>query len=94
MAKFLLDLGIEISCNRDIAIVILLIFPAFGPSSGIMTKKALDTSTQVFKLLKKQGMKVYKECITTNNNENLRDEFFGTPIIKQLWQKLAPEMKM
>ena len=39
-------------------------------------------------------MKVYKECLTTNNNESLRDEFFRTPIIKHVWQKLAPEMTL
>lgn len=74
--------------------MILLIFPAFGPSSGSESKKALDKTTKVYKLLKDQGMKVFKNTITTNNNEELRDIFFRAPIIKSIWQKLAPQMKL
>lgn len=45
VTQFLEDLGIEVSSKKEVAIVILLIFPAFGPSSGIDSKKNLDTST-------------------------------------------------
>jgi hypothetical protein len=48
----------------------------------------------VYKLLKDNGMRVYKECLTTNNNESLRDEFFRTPIIRQIWEKLAPKITL
>ena len=81
VTEFLEEMGIQVSTKKEIAIVILLIFPAFGPSSGNDTKKELDTSTKVYKLLKDQGMRVYKGAITTNNNEDLRDKFFTTPII-------------
>lgn len=83
--QFLMDLDIDVHSRKETAIVILLIFPAFGPSSGSFTVKGLDTSTKVYKLLKDHGMKVFKTAITTNNNEELRDEFFGTPIIKRIW---------
>lgn len=81
VTQFLEDLGIEVSSRKEVAIVILLIFPAFGPSSGISIKK-LNTKTEVYRLLKDQGMKVFKLAITTNNNESLRDQFFFTPIIQ------------
>ena len=34
VAEFLTSIDIEFSSEKDLAIAILLIFPAFGPSSG------------------------------------------------------------
>jgi hypothetical protein len=45
VSLFLNDLDVEPASKKEIAIVILLIFPAFGPSSGSESKKSLDTTT-------------------------------------------------
>jgi len=39
------DLGIDVTTKKEIAIVILLIFPAFGPSSTKEAKKNISKST-------------------------------------------------
>ncbi len=95
--QFLSYLDIHATTKKDIAIAILLIFPAFGPSTG--NKFEIKKTTEykdyaVYKLLKDEGMNVFKLSISSNNNEDLRDKFFKNPIIKQLWEKLAPQMKL
>ena len=84
--KFLTDYDISFSSEKEVAIAILMIFPAFGPSSGSNVKKEFNGKTKVFRLLGKKGMEVYKDAITINNNETLRDKFFETPIIKAIWR--------
>ena len=39
-------------------------------------------------------MEVYKGTITDFNNEELRDKFFMTPIVAQIWNKIAPMMTL
>jgi hypothetical protein len=39
-------------------------------------------------------MLVYKTGLTKNNSEELRDKFFLTPIIANIWRKLAPNMTL
>ena len=80
--------------DRELAIVILLICPAFGPSTTKVPEKPLNKNTKVFKLLRDEGMKIYKLSITDNNNLHLRDRFFKTPIIVRLWEKYAPLMTL
>ena len=76
-------LDIQFANDYDVAIAILLIYPAFGPSTGKKgeIKKPLDKQTKVYRELKDHGMDVYKLSITDNNNEDLRDVFFDTPIV-------------
>jgi hypothetical protein len=76
-------LDIRFANDYDVAVAILLIYPAFGPSTGRKgeIKKPLDKSTRVYRELKDHGMKIYKTSITRNNNEDLRDAFFNTPIV-------------
>ncbi len=59
--------------KRDVAITILLIYPAFGPSSSKVIKKGMDKSTKVYRILGDEGMEIYKNSITLKNNEKLRD---------------------
>lgn len=94
VGEFLTSLDISFTSKKELAIVILLVFPAFGPSSGSMTAKDLNTKTEVYRLLKNQGMRVFKTSITTNNNEGLRDQLFEEPIIQKLWKKLVPKMTL
>lgn len=92
---YLKMLGITDCTPYELAIVTLLIYPAFGPSSGPEPiKKGVDKTTWVYKLLKDEGMQVYKLSITKNNNQALRDKFFNTDIIQRLWNKLMPLMKL
>ena len=72
----------------------MLIFPAFGPSSGKESKKDINISTAVYQLLGDEGMHLFKTSITLKNNESVRNQFFGTPIIRQLWEKLTPKMTL
>ena len=80
--------------DQELAIVILLLCPAFGPSTTRVPEKPLNKNTKVFKLLKDEGMKIYKLSISGNNNMDLRDRFFKTPIIVRLWEKYAPIMTL
>lgn len=93
--QFLSDLDIHPTTKRDTAIAILLIFPAFGPSTGKdIAKGDIYKKTTVYNLLQDEGMNIFKLSISSNNNEKLRDDFFEAPIIQQLWEKLAPKMKL
>jgi hypothetical protein len=94
VGTFLTEQGIHFSSKKDVAIAILLIFPAFGPSSGSQVAKKCNTKTDVYRILGKEGMEIYKNSITTNNNEKLRDKFFNAPIIRAIWEKLAPSMSL
>ena len=94
VTKFLNELEINITSKKDVAIAILLIFPAFGPSSGKESKKDINISTAVYQLLGDEGMHLFKTSITLKNNESVRNQFFGTPIIRQLWEKLTPKMTL
>ena len=68
VAEFLTEEGIAFSGKKDLAIAILLISPAFGPSSGKVVAKECRTNTAVYKLLGERGMEVFKGAITVNNN--------------------------
>jgi hypothetical protein len=95
VVKFLEEvLKIEISRQKDIAIVIILLYPAFGPSTGKKVKKEFNPNTKVNKLLGEEGMKIFKQAITLNNNEEMRDKFFKSKIIRDLWNKVVPKMKL
>jgi len=54
----------------------LLLYPAFGPSSGTIAKKEVDESSLIFQLLQYEGMELFKVMITDNNNDELRKAFF------------------
>lgn len=71
--------------DQELAAVILMLYPAFGPSSGTEAKKPLDKTTKVFKLLSKEGMELFKTMLTDNNNEELRENFFSQKLVKRLW---------
>ena len=92
--KFLKSLGIYWKTSYDIAIAILLIFPIIGPSSGKDPIKRLNRETQVFLELGEEGMKIYKSTITNNNSVALRDKFFKTPIIQEIWKHIMPKMSL
>lgn len=94
VTQFLTDLGINVSTKKEIAVVILLIFPAFGPSSTKNAKKSISKSTEVYQLLGDEGVEIYKTSITKNNNEKLRTAFFGTSIVRHLWEKLTPSLTL
>jgi len=82
VAKFLTEaLEIQVTYKKELAIAIILLYPAFGPSTGPEAKKHFNTQTEISKLLGDDGMEVYKNSITLNNNEGLRDLFFLTPVI-------------
>jgi hypothetical protein len=72
----LLTLGIDDSSEWELAVVILLLNPSYGPNTGKKPVKLFNKGTKVFKLLKNEGMLVFKSAITKNNNEDLRDKFF------------------
>ena len=92
--KFLTILEINCTTSYDIAIAILLIFPAIGPSSGKDPIKPLNRETKVFQKLGEEGMKIYKSTITDNNSVSLRDNFFNTPIIQEIWKHIMPKMSL
>ena len=85
-------LGLSDVSDKEVAIALLLICPAKGPSTGkkVLVKKKLNEKSLVYKLLGDHGMKVFKLAISGNNTKKLRDEFFGTSIIKKLWEFIAP----
>jgi hypothetical protein len=89
-------LGINDATEWELAVVILMIYPSFGPSSGKEEniKKPFNKDTKVFRLLQDEGMLYYKGTITDNNNEDLRDEFFKTSIIVRLWNEIAKDMTL
>jgi hypothetical protein len=73
--------------------VILLVYPAFGPNTG-KDPKPFNKDTNVYRLLQDEGMAIYKTAITDNNNEELRDKFFLTPIVAKIWKKIAINMTL
>lgn len=74
--------------DQELAAVILMLYPAYGPSSGTEAKKKVETSTKVYKLLGKNGMELFKTMITDNNNEDLRENFFNQKLVKKLWHSV------
>lgn len=62
--EFLNHEGIEVHSVEELAIVILLIYPAYGPNTGKKAKKQIDKKSEVYRLLKDKGMKIYKSAIT------------------------------
>lgn len=83
-------LGLKGFSETDIAAVILMLYPAFGPSSGTEAVKDLDTDTKIFRLLGNSGMELFKTMITDNNNEDNRSAFFDHRVIKKLWPRVVP----
>jgi len=64
------------------------LYPAFGPSSGKkgqIVKEDKYKETKIFEILGEDGMTLFKRCITLNNNERLRDEFFCHNLIRKIW---------
>ena len=88
------ELGLPYLTDKEVAIALLLIYPAKGPSTGKkdQIKKKLNKKSEVYKLLGDHGMLVYKKAISENNTIKLRDEFFNTRIIRLLWAIIAPQM--
>ena len=68
----------------------MLLYPAYGPSSGTKTKKEVDENSEIFQLLKKDGMDLFKTMITDNNNDEMREAFFKNNVIRRLWPILRP----
>jgi hypothetical protein len=68
----------------------LLLYPAFGPSSGTIAKKEVDETSLIFQLLQYEGMELFKVMITDNNNDELRKAFFQNNVIRRLWPILRP----
>ena len=68
----------------------MLLYPAFGPSSGTIAKKEVDESSLIFQLLQYEGMELFKVMITDNNNDELRKAFFQNNVIRRLWPILRP----
>ena len=49
VAKFLNEvLEIEVTEKKDLAIAIILLYPAFGPSTGAEAVKKFDQNTEVY----------------------------------------------
>jgi len=63
--------------DKEVAACILMLYPAFGPSSGTDAKKAFDKKSLIFQCLGDEGMELYKTMITDNNNEKSREKFFS-----------------
>lgn len=83
--------------DTEVAAVILMLYPAFGPSSGTedpsqnkTIKKQVDRNSKVFKLLRDEGMELFKTMITDNNNDQQRKAFFTHKVIQRLWSVVSP----
>ena len=76
--------------EAEVAAIILLLYPAFGPSSGTEAKKEVKKNSLIFQLLQKEGMELFKTMITDNNNDEMRRDFFGNNVIRRLWPILRP----
>ena len=78
--------------EEEVAIAILMLYPARGPSSGRNPVKSSNPQSRVYRTIGEQGMVVFKKFITENNNKGLREIYFSHPFISRLWPTLIPHM--
>lgn len=77
---------------RDIAAVILMLYPAKGDSTSKVPIKRADEKSEVYKHLQEDGFKLFKMTITGSNTQSSRQMFFSSPIIVALWPHVLPHM--
>jgi hypothetical protein len=78
--------------EEEVAIAILMLYPAKGPSSGKDPVKSSNPQSRVYWAIGEEGMVVFKKFITENNNKGLREIYFSHPFIRRLWPTLIPHM--
>ena len=82
----------KVVTEEEVAIAILMLYPAKGPSSGKNPVKASNPQSRVYRAIGEEGMVVFKKFITENNNKGLREIYFSHPFIRRLWPTFLPHM--
>lgn len=77
LEQYLMLIGVT---DYEVAAINLLLYHSFGPSK----KKPVDKTSIIYRLLKKEGMDLFK-CIFDNNSRESVAKFFTHSFVKKLW---------
>lgn len=71
----------------EVAAINLLLYHSFGPSK----KKPVDQNSMIYKLLRDDGIDLFK-CIFDNNSKEAVEKFFKNEFVKKLWPSILKNL--